>query len=288
LTRVDAHLGLARLAAAANEDADALRHLELARAEDKGNWRVHLARGNFHFARQQLDEAAAAYREAAQLAPDEAASPWTNLGGVHLALNDYAQASTALYRSVAAEPTHGALNNLGLVRFYLGDYAEAAALLRRAVALAPGDYRGWGNLGDALSETAQGEEEAARSYRRAAIEAERLLALNPDNAEVTGALAWYQASLGDADQARALLARAERLGGEDALAVRAAQLHARLGDHASAERSVRRALDSGRSPRELSALPVLAPVLARMDGPSQLLRDGSRRDVSQQDIDEPG
>ena len=288
LTRVEAHLGLARLAAAAEDDAEALRHFEQAHANDKGNWRVHLARGNFHFSRQQLAEAARSYREAARLAPDDVASPWTNLGGVHLALSDYPEASTALYRSVAAEPTHGALNNLGLVRFYLGDYAESAALLRRAVALAPGDYRGWGNLGDALSQVDSGVEEARRSYQRAAEEAAHMLEVNPDNFEVLGAMAWYHASLGEHARARELLARAERGAGADAMALRAAQVHARIGDRAAAERAVRRALAAGQSPREIAALPVLAPVLAGMQGIDAVLQERPRREVSQQETIDPG
>src|SRR5690606_23122873 len=148
-------------------------------------------------------------------------------------------------------------SNLGTVRFYLGDFAESAALFRRAVALAPADYRGWGNLGDAASQLVDGADEAARSYRRAIEAARRQLAVNPGDGEVRGALAWYHANLGEADTARALLAEAEQALGTQALALRAAQVHARLDDLDAARASVVQARANGTPLQLLAALPVL-------------------------------
>ncbi|HET6603364.1 MAG TPA: serine/threonine-protein kinase [Xanthomonadaceae bacterium] len=257
-----AHLGMAQVMAARGDDAAALRHFGLARSLDKGDWFVPYQLGRFHYDRQRFHEAAEAFRYATELAPDDVANAWTNLGAALLLLGRLQEASEALYRSVAIEATHGALNNLAIVRFNLGDYTEAAALFRRAVPLAR-DFRTRGNLADALSQLPHETEATHREYARAAAEAEAWLQDNPDDARAMATLAWFRANLGEAEAARALLARAEQGGGNEVL-VRAAEVHAHLGDLDAARQRVEQALQAGHALETLRALPVLEPVLREM------------------------
>ena len=147
--RADAYIGLARVEAAGNQPALARAYFERAALAEPDYWRVHYATGNFRFHQGDRAGAIAAYRRAIALAPDDAVSPWNNLGAVLLSQDDFEGAADAFRRSVAIDPSHSALSNLGLVQFHLGDHAAAADLFERATALVPTDFLLWGNLGDA-------------------------------------------------------------------------------------------------------------------------------------------
>src|SRR5205814_10647016 len=114
--RAEAYVGLARIEARAKKDELALTYFERARSADAGYWYAYQALGNFQYSRGQADKAIEAYRTAISLMPDDAGSPWNNLGVVYLQRDEYEQAAEAFARSVAIDPTHSALSNLGTVR----------------------------------------------------------------------------------------------------------------------------------------------------------------------------
>ena len=259
--RTPAYLGLARLEADKRRDDLALQYFDRARKLDPGNWRTYLTLGNFHGSRSQLPEALDAYRTAIRLAPEDATSPWNNLGVVLVQMEDYERAADALNRSVAIDPTHSALSNLGSVRFVLGDYAAAAELFDRATRLAPTDPRTWGNLADALAEDAKGAARSREAYEQAATHAVEWIAEKPADREAVAMLAWYRANLDQPQLARELAARAEEGAPEDPdVAFWNAQTYARLGDAAAAARRIEVARAGGISRRMLAALPALKGV----------------------------
>jgi len=262
--RSDAHLGLARVEAARRQDAAAERHFASAREADPGDWRVFMSLGNYRVSRGRGEEAEAAFRNAIALAPEDATSPWNNLGALYYGRGDYARASDAFEHSVAIDATHSALNNLGAVQFSLGAYERAADLYRRATDLAPNDHRTVGNLADALS--AAGDDQGAQDRYRRALEANRTwLATQPADAGALAQQAWYLANLGEARDARSTANRALAMepGDADVLTL-AAQVSARVGDSTEARDRIRKALAAGAARAQLAALPVLASQLAEV------------------------
>lgn len=257
--RAEAYVGLADLEAAAGHDTLALEYFDRARAADPGYWRSYYALGNFRLRRGDSEAAIAAYRTAVGLAPDDAASPWNNLGALYLQQAEFARAAEAFQRSVEIEPNHSALSNLGIVRHYLGEYGEAAALFRRAAELTPTDFRVWGNLADALDAGAATRGDAAAYYQRAAELAEEWLRTQPEDAEGTAALAWYRVNLGENQAARTLNQHAQAMAPDDGqVMLWAAQVQARLGEDQSARTLIERAAARGVPMRLLAALPALA------------------------------
>jgi TolB-like protein/Flp pilus assembly protein TadD len=263
--RAEAFLGLAQVEAARRDDALALEFFRRALAIDGGNWRIHNALGVFHYDRRNLDEAASSYKNAIRLAPEDAVNPWNNLGVLHAVLGDYEDAAKAFARAVAIEPTHSAVSNLGSLRFFLRDYAAAAQQFQRAVAMAPTDFRMWANLGEAFDAQPGRAGEALDAYLRAAALGSAWLGAQREGTEDAGQtalLAWIQVNAGDADLARELCSRAEGSAPEDPfVALYAAKVFARLGDAEAARERVARALAGGLPEQQITASPLLAPLL---------------------------
>ena len=260
--RQEAYLGLARLAADARQDDQALQYFDRARDADPGNWSVFHALGNFNASRGKFQPAIENYRTAIGLGPEDATGPWNNLGTVYVRLDDFEHAAEALKRSVAIDPNHAALSNLGTVRFYLGDYAEAANLFRRATALAPTDSRTWGNLADALAADGATAREAPAAYEKAAAVGEAWIGAQAPTAAWLAELAWYRVNSGRVPEARALIEKAESMDANDAdIALNAALVYARLGDADAARARIEKVRAAGVSARSLAAMPVLRPLV---------------------------
>jgi TolB-like protein/Tfp pilus assembly protein PilF/tRNA A-37 threonylcarbamoyl transferase component Bud32 len=259
--RADAYIGLARVESADGEPALARAFLDRAALAAPDHWRVHFATGNLRFAQGERAAAIAAYRSAIALAPDDAVSPWNNLGAVLLSQDDFEGAADAFRRSAAIDPSQSALSNLGLVQFNLGDHRSAAELFERAAALAPTDFRTWGNLGDAREAVEAGSGRAA--FSRAAELAGTWLQQHPADSAARAQLAWFQWNLGRHAEAWAALADAEQARPGDAHVVLAAvQMHALAGDAVRAQAYYEAAIGAGVTPRSLAALPALAGIPA--------------------------
>lgn len=255
--RPAAHIGLARNASAQGRDAEALEHFERARRLRPGDSEVYRELGYHHYLRGDLADAIESFRRAVRIQPDSDGM-WSSLGGLYLAAGETRHADEAFRRALELRPSVAALSNLGTLRYQQGEYAEAAGLYRRASQLDPGDYRVWGNLGDALAASPATAAQAREPYRRAARQAAQYSDIQADDAQALSLQAWYRANLGEADAALALLARARAAGTEPGeVALAAAQALAVLGDTAQAQREVVRARAAGVPQARIDASPVL-------------------------------
>src|SRR5690606_6060915 len=124
--------------------------------------------------------------------------------------------------------------------------------------LKPEDYRGWGNLGDALVAQGGNGEEAQAMYRRAVELARPYVDIKSDDAQALASSAWYLANLGQADAARDLVARAEARGaGRGGVRLWAAQPRARLGGIVQARQRRDTAREGGVDPGRFGPSPSL-------------------------------
>lgn len=230
------YVGMAMLRAGEGREAlarDYFRRALALRPEDPA---IHSWHGYHLYQTGDVRGAIAAFGRAVALAPANAGY-WNMLGMMHVNAGDNAAGARALEKSLAVEPNYPAYSNLGEIRYQAGDYAAAAALHRRAAALAPADHLPWGNLGDALLADPATARQAPAAYRVAVQRARAYLAARPNDASATAALAWYEANLGHADEARALIRRSETQGTQTdpaEAALYAAETFAVLGDPAQA------------------------------------------------------
>lgn len=94
----------------------------------------------------RVEEAAAAYESALDLAPQDA-SLWCDYGELLRGAKREAEAERALRRALALDAAHpGALNNLGLLLYEDDRLDEAEELLLRAAAPADAPPQAWANL----------------------------------------------------------------------------------------------------------------------------------------------
>ncbi len=148
----------------------------------------------------RLDEAAAAYRDAAAAAPG-LAEPHYNLAIVLTRQNRLPEAAASYERATALRPAYAEAHaNLGSVYRRLGRLDEAVAACRRALALRPAYPIALNTLGNALA--AQGDLDAAAEAFTGA------LALKPDYAEACHNLGMARRGQGRLDEAAAAYARA--------------------------------------------------------------------------------
>jgi tetratricopeptide (TPR) repeat protein len=223
-----------------------------------------------------LAGAIASYREALEYAPDNP-DLWSSLGGLYAISGEAQQASRAYERSLEIKPSYEALNNLGSLKFEQGAYEQAAALFRHASEIDPGDFRTWGNLGDALTASGSTAAQTRAQYEQAATLGRRYLELKSDDAQSLALVAWYAANLDRAGEARALLGKAESLGTERGeVALLGAQTMARLGDPAAARRHIDFARKHGIPQQRIEALPLLRSLTATVE-PSSEREPGAAR-----------
>jgi Flp pilus assembly protein TadD len=166
--------------------------------------------GNFLYFAGRITEATQAYRQAAELAPDNATT-YNNLGSSYYLLGDFENAAAAWNKSLALAPSTSAYMNLGSSYFFTGRFSDAASMYRTASELSPDDYEVWGSLGDALTQAGGTDDEARQSYLKAIELGEKMLAINASDAQMMATLSQYHARLGNVERAMELVSQAEAL-----------------------------------------------------------------------------
>jgi TolB-like protein/DNA-binding winged helix-turn-helix (wHTH) protein/Flp pilus assembly protein TadD len=244
-TKALAHIGMAKVYVAQGKSAQAIEEFGTALQLSPGDASVYAQIGYQQYASGDIAHALESYRKVVALRPNEAEG-WSILGALYLEAGDSAASEQALQRAIAIAPDAASLSNLGLIKYQQGDYAAAVDLRRRATELAPQDYLVWGNLGEALQADARNADAARAAFRKAANYAAQYLALKPDDAAGWASLGLYQAILGEASGARAMVRRSEALASEPGeVALLNAQTLAVLGDLPAARQRLSRARAAG-------------------------------------------
>jgi serine/threonine protein kinase/tetratricopeptide (TPR) repeat protein len=275
---------------------EAIRTFQRALELDPINASAHSGLGNAYLSRGQLEEAESTYKKAAQLRPndftsmsdlglfyysrgrypDAAAifqrmtelvpgnsSGYTNLGAVYWMNGQYTNAAISYEKSLALRPTASAYSSLGTVYFFQDRCSEAVPLMEKASELLPKNDQVWGNLADVYGCSPNGKGKALKAYRRAVQLAEERLAVNPNDAEVLGRVALYEARLGGKTDAVVKTKRAVQLAPTN----RSVEWHAALTYELTNQRelaleSVRTALQAGQPVQEVSHEPALSKLRA--------------------------
>jgi tetratricopeptide (TPR) repeat protein len=199
---------------------------------EPGSWSNQAYYGWFLTTQRRWPDAEVAMRCALDIAPENP-RVLSNISAVYGRLGRPADARAALERSISIYPTSGALSNLATMEYSEGRFAEAARIYSKATEVNPRDYRVWRNL--AIARTRGGIDAAGEAWRRALELGELERGLNPNSAPLAVQVADCHAKVGEATEARRLLAEAERLAPEDRdVAKTAAEVYEDMGDRDAA------------------------------------------------------
>ena len=178
-----------------NDFEAAARDLDEALAQAPGWAAAHYERGKLWLRQDDMAQASASFRRAAELLPAFAPA-WANLGGALGELDRPSDAVAALERALALEPANPqVLNNVGVVRRELGRLTESEAAFRQVIQLTPEMAFGHYNLGHtlflqgrfqaALSAYAEGQ---ARDAEKNPVQASRLALCRVATGDAAGGL----------------------------------------------------------------------------------------------------
>jgi tetratricopeptide (TPR) repeat protein len=140
---------------------------------------------------------------------------YQGLGTVVAYEGRYPEAVAIFRKSLELKPNDKDYSNLATVYFNQRDFDRAIETYQNAIALGYDEYTFWMNLGDAYYCTPAMLDQAEPAYRTGISRGLQALNEDPKDAGLLARLADAYARIGETDSARAYLARAELLAGED-------------------------------------------------------------------------
>lgn len=163
-----------------NGVAEAMELVERAIALDPHQGKFYNSRGALHYAEDRDHEAAADFRQATLLSPEDSMA-WNNLGNALLKLGQVSDAELAFRRALARQPAPvAAINNLGVALKRQGHFEKALICFREAILHDSSYLDAHFNMGELLYQ--MDEIAASEEYFRRAIE------LDPDCAPAYASL----------------------------------------------------------------------------------------------------
>ena len=220
-------------------------------------WPAYTNLGVFYLNRGEYNKAAEPLSLVVKLAPDYVEGH-TNLGTLFYFMNRFDDALDEFSKSLAGRPTTTAYSNRGAIYHFKGDYARARDDYRRAIELEGNNPLFWGNLADADSQIAGAETEARDAYLRAIALSREELAVNPNNANLLGRMAFYLARTSNCAEARSRMKESLRLAPDHVpLIFKAAKVAEACHDRQSALTYLEAAMRKGYPLREIEQDPDL-------------------------------
>jgi tetratricopeptide (TPR) repeat protein len=173
------------------------------------DWVTHYDIGRFfYYERHDPGRAVPYFRKVVELLPDSSIG-YSALGSCLFYIGEAAEARTNLERAVAIGSRYDAFANLATLEFYEGRYTEAADLYEKALEMNDSDYHLWSYLGEASRFRHPADPERAQvAYREAAARLRPHLEADPENQDLLIEMASYLVHIGEAAEARELIARA--------------------------------------------------------------------------------
>jgi tetratricopeptide (TPR) repeat protein/predicted Ser/Thr protein kinase len=284
------HLMLGRILRATGQLEAAIRELHAALTRDPGDVAALLQLAGAYESQKRLPQAEATYQQAIRLRPsyfpaytnlgifywnqgkyEQAREPltlvtklapdyadgFTNLAALEYKLDHLEEARRLFTRSIQLKPTAAGYANRCGVEFYLKAMHAAVADCRKAVELQPDDALGWGNLGDALAEQGSAAD-AMKAYRQAIEVGQKLLAINPTNAELSARVAKFAAKTGQKALAIDLAEKAVSQGTGVSMLYNAGKAFGLAGECGRSTGLLNQALDQGYPRQEAGRDPDLA------------------------------
>jgi tetratricopeptide (TPR) repeat protein len=213
-------------------------------------WQPYWWLATWHFRQGNFEESAHAYREMIRRSPDLYRG-YSNLGALLILSGAYEQAIDTLNLSIALHPSEVAFDNLGTACFNTRRFQEAVNAYNQAFQFGFASYVMWANLGDAYYWLPGRRERATEAYAEAVRLGREEISkhergVSAHEAIVPAVLSTVFPKIGQADSARAYLARALRADSTNSRIQQCAALTWwQLGDRTQALASLERAVRGG-------------------------------------------
>ncbi len=218
-------------------------------------WPGYNELGTALFRQNKYKDAAAAFGEAAAVAP-RIALPLANQGAMYLLLGDDSSAEESFVKSIQRAPNEVAYVNLGAIQFKRGDYRAALESYRQALELRPKNDKTWRNVADCYHALGDPKKEQEALTQAATVLTESLRT-NPRPAASWMSLAFYQAKTGKRPEAEQAMKMAEQRGLDRRAQFLKAQTLAVLGRKEEAIALLLQELNNGLSPVDVALAPDL-------------------------------
>lgn len=205
-----AELALRRgqLALARGRLDDTERHLREAAERQPTSREINDSLGTVLFRRGDYAEAETVFRRSLELDPRAVASR-ASLAAVLFHLGEISDAARQLQDALQISADSALYSNLGSLLFFQGLYEQAADAYEKSLEVDRGAHLPtyWANLGDAYRQISGRDQDARQTFRRAVALAREQLGDEPPAPDARSRMALYLAKAGDAEEARAELAR---------------------------------------------------------------------------------
>jgi len=216
--------------------------------------------GIFYLNRGEYGKAMEPLSLVVKLAPDYAQGH-ANLATLFYYTERWDEALAEYGKSLTVSPTATAYSNRGAIYHFKGDYEHAKEEYRRALDLDGKNPLLWGNLADACAQIPGDAAEAKEAYQRAIALSREQLAVNPNNADVLGRMAFYLARTSHCAEARARMRESLRLAPDRVpLIFKSAKVAEACHDRQSALTYLETAIRKGYPLREIEQDPDLGPL----------------------------
>jgi len=258
----EAYRGLAATYEAMNMFDEAVAHYRKMIALRPKYWAGYFDLGLFYTYRGDNDKAVALLHQAARLVPYNVRD-YNDIGALYCLLDFNDEARRMWRQSVEIEPNYVAYSNLGYLYYKERDYEKAASMYERALEMSDHDHNVWNNLASAYYWIPGKREKAVETYRRAIVEGEKQLQVNPHDPQLLVSLAQYYAVVADTVKARNMVDEALRLDADNTEVIVAALfVFEKMNDRPASVFWVKKALQLGYSPEDLASFPEFEGLLA--------------------------
>ena len=258
----EAYRGLATTYEALNLFDEAVAHYRKMIALRPKYWAGYFDLGLFYTYRGDIDKAVALLHQAARLVPYNARD-YNDIGALYGLLDFKDEARRMWQQSVEIEPNYAAYSNLGYLYHKQRDYKEAAHMYEQALDISDHDHNVWSNLASVYHWIPGMKEKSVEANRRAIVEAEKQLGVNPHDPKLMVSLAQYYAMVADTVKARDMVDEALRLGADNTeIVVSALFVFEKLNDRPASVYWIKKALQLGYTPENLASFPEFEDLLA--------------------------
>lgn len=255
--------GMARAYELAGRLGDAEAAFQKAADLQPNDWDGHNTLAMYFDRQGKYEKSIAEFKRALQLVPDNAQVLF-NLGATYIDSGDpkrFAEAESALKRSIAINPSFPAYANLGALYDREGKYELAAEVTRKALEMNDRNYIVWGNLRNEYEWLKQ-PDKAAEARRREIPLLEQTIQEHPRDGEAYAQLANLWGEEHQQEKAESNLRTALALAPNDpTVLLMAADIYENLGDRKQCIGYVEKGLRAGLTRDMLLADPVLQEAL---------------------------
>ncbi len=168
-------------------------------------WGGYNQLGSFYYATGKFDLAIKMFKKVTELTPDNYRG-YYNLGGIYLVLGYYNRAKHTLKKSIKIQANGPAYSNLATFYFSKKKYKKAVRTYEEALKFNKNRYEFWGNLADSRRYSEENTQaQFGPDYQKAKDLAQEVLKINSKNNVAKAHIAYYNAVLGERDNAISMI-----------------------------------------------------------------------------------